>query len=695
MPKSFSILAFLFLFGSLNYAAGQATKTTTQPPTKITNSPNPPSSAPMVTSPVPDGNAEARKLYKEGLDLMEAGEVSQAVESFQKALRLDNEYADAYSALGRAYFKLGQWQKSIDNIRRASELNAKQRQVKNTPLQNHSLQNGKSTGNPLMDGRTNSPIKQPQITNTNASGLKPAVPGSQPTREREVAASTPAKNVPTNAQLKQPQPLNANANNVKPPPAKASQPAQQTGNSTNNSSINSQLKQPQPTNANSSSLKTPLESTNARIPQQQEVVIAPARNPLISTPSNKTQPTNNNAANLKTERSETTMRSPAPPQVASTSTNHGTTDQTKQLQATNAAAANLKSAPSQSTVPPAQPLPTATAPAKDVVTNSSIKSPQTTNASADSKTLNPESKTTQPSMETRGAESTLKSDAGNGSDRNEPAGARISLNVTPTPMPVEAKPLPSSPAKSPSYDVSLTTTYRVGPSDVLDIRFNDSQSSRSTLFTVSPTGFIEHPMLTDPLAVTGFTVEEIGTKIRDDLVKRALNENPKVVVAVRDYASHTILVSGLVRDPGTKFLRREAIPLYVVVADAQPLPEAARVTLVRDGLSQIYEMDLTQVVDTNLLVRPGDVITLNANATEFVYIGGEVRFPGEKRFRRGLTLTQAILTSGVNPKSKVAQISRDNGQGFLVATRFNLQEIASGKAADPLLKAGDRIMILH
>ncbi|HTD85831.1 MAG TPA: SLBB domain-containing protein, partial [Candidatus Binatia bacterium] len=82
--------------------------------------------------------------------------------------------------------------------------------------------------------------------------------------------------------------------------------------------------------------------------------------------------------------------------------------------------------------------------------------------------------------------------------------------------------------------------------------------------------------------------------------------------------------------------------------------------------------------------------------TQFFYIGGEVKNPGEKTFRRGLTLTQAILTAGgVTQKSKVAQVGRDDGRGYLVETAYNLVEIASGKAADPSLKPGDRIMILR
>ena len=202
-------------------------------------------------------------------------------------------------------------------------------------------------------------------------------------------------------------------------------------------------------------------------------------------------------------------------------------------------------------------------------------------------------------------------------------------------------------------------------------------------------------MLAEPLRVGGLSAEEITAAIEADLKRRALSESPKVSVAVRDYASHTILVSGLVRDSGTKILRREAIPLYVVVADAQPLPEAARVTVVRSEANQAYDIDLNQSGEMNLLVRPGDVITLHANTTQFVYIGGEVKSPGEKTFRRGLTLTQAIIAAGgATEKAKEARLGRDDGHGFLTVTRIKLKDIESGKVPDPMTRPGDRIMIV-
>lgn len=273
-----------------------------------------------------------------------------------------------------------------------------------------------------------------------------------------------------------------------------------------------------------------------------------------------------------------------------------------------------------------------------------------------------------------------------------PSGATDAANNAPA----NSTETPTTEANAAATEFALTKLYRVGPGDVLDVRVNDSQVPQSTLFTVTPAGLLEHPILAEPMHVAGMSPEEIGTAIEADLKRRALMETPKVSVGVRDYASHTILVSGLVKDSGTKILRREAIPLYVVVADAQPLPEAGRVIVVRSEANQTFESDLNQPTEMNILVRPGDVITLSANVTQFLYVGGEVKAPGEKTYRRGLTLTQAIISAGgTTNKGKEARLGRDDGHGFLTVTKFKLKEIESGKIADPVVRPGDRIMIME
>jgi protein involved in polysaccharide export with SLBB domain len=251
-------------------------------------------------------------------------------------------------------------------------------------------------------------------------------------------------------------------------------------------------------------------------------------------------------------------------------------------------------------------------------------------------------------------------------------------------------------SKLASNEIALTKVYRVGPGDVLDVRLTGGTSSQTTLFTVTAAGFLEHPDLSAPLASVGLTTEEITARIEEDLKRRSSTRIPNVSVGVQEYVSHTILVSGLVKEPGTKILKREAIPLYVVVADAQPLPEAGQVSVLRNESDQSYLVDLDLLPDSemNLLVRPGDVITLQPSPAQFVYLSGAVKSPGETTFRRGLTLTQAIIAAGgLSNNAKEARIARDNGKGFLVVSRYKLKDIDSGKVPDPVVEPGDRITI--
>lgn len=273
-----------------------------------------------------------------------------------------------------------------------------------------------------------------------------------------------------------------------------------------------------------------------------------------------------------------------------------------------------------------------------------------------------------PSNETAAGSAVSLNDA-SGSDRNKSTSAR------PT-------------------EIDLTRVYHVGAGDVLEVRLGDNGASQSTLFTVTPSGLLEHPILSEPLPVAGLTVEEIQSRLESDLKRRAVNENPKVLVGVNEYLSHAIIVSGLVKDPGTKLLRREGIPLYVVIADAQPSPDAGRATVIRHETGEAVVVDLSKPTQMNLIVRSGDVITVDSNPKQFFYVGGEVKAPGEKLFRPGITLTQAILAAGgLSREAKEAQIARESENGFLISTRYKLKDINTGKRADPMIQSGDRITV--
>jgi protein involved in polysaccharide export with SLBB domain len=243
-------------------------------------------------------------------------------------------------------------------------------------------------------------------------------------------------------------------------------------------------------------------------------------------------------------------------------------------------------------------------------------------------------------------------------------------------------------------EMSLTKVYRVGPSDVLDISVDGAQSKEPAQFTVSTSGLLNHPALVEPLLVRGLTVEEIGTQLESAAKRSGAIGTGSFNVAVREYVSHAILVSGLVKDPGTKILRREAIPLSVVLADAELLPDAGRVKIVRSESNETFTVDLEETPGVNFLVHPGDVLTVKTSPPQFFYVAGSVKEPGEKAYRRGLTLTQAIIIAGgLAGKSSEVRLARDDGKGFLIVNRYKLQDIESGKQKDPLIEPGDRITI--
>ncbi|HEU4769670.1 MAG TPA: tetratricopeptide repeat protein [Pyrinomonadaceae bacterium] len=382
------------------------------------------------TLPPPERNAEAQSLYEEGMKRLEMGQVSEAVDRFQRALNIDPEYADAYSGLGRGLFKLKQWENAVGPLRRAIELKARE-------------------------------------------------------RERDDALQKKRRDLVT-----------------------------------------------------------------VRTSQREEPVASRLR---VVTQRNVNKPLP--AARFNKEATFGSVLEPLPP--------------TKTVVHANTRLEILQDDP-----PPLELHPKAAAEAADVA---------------------------------------------------------IALNVEPSPPPVDVATVPAEAPASFTEKTALTKTYE-------------------------------------------------------------LIEKPKTFIAVPEPSSHSIVVDGPVKHPGTKSLKSDAIPLAAVLAEAQPLVNTGKVTVVRDGVNQVLETELGHTADMNFLVQPGDVVTLHPQVAEFLYIGGKVKFPGEKPYRVGLTLLQIIITAGgATSNAKIAEISRDDGE--LVATRFDLKAIESGKAADPIVKARDRIIL--
>jgi polysaccharide export outer membrane protein len=240
----------------------------------------------------------------------------------------------------------------------------------------------------------------------------------------------------------------------------------------------------------------------------------------------------------------------------------------------------------------------------------------------------------------------------------------------------------------------LTEIYRVGAGDILDIRLlNSAYNNRSTLFTVTDNGVIDVPVAGGTISVAGLTPEEIQRVIAAELKRRAVEDKAQVSVSVRQYLSHAVTVTGLVIHPGTRFLRREMMPLYVILAESQLRNDGARVVIMRDA-TPTEPFDVSDPATLNVNVQSGDIITVSIRPQEFYYIGGRVNFPGQKQFQPGITLLQAILAAGGTTRTESnVEISHEGAGGRLVTISYSLKQIKSGAVQDPRLAAGDRIEV--
>ncbi|MBA2341640.1 MAG: tetratricopeptide repeat protein [Pyrinomonadaceae bacterium] len=354
-----------------------------------------------------------------------------------------------------------------------------------------------------------------------------------------------------------------------------------------------------------------------------------------------------------------------------------------------------------SSVPPA-----AGGPQPNLIARNNSGAARENNGESREDSVRPSPASTQTSQRTASNNNTATNDASPSSSPTSNSSTGGALPKAPDPTPARNASITETPAPktvAPSASVATNNTtpvdptsiYRVGIGDVLDIRLLNAPTNSSTLYTVQAGGLLEYALAGDSIVVVGLTTDEIDARLTSELQRRSIQANPQVIVSVRDYASHTVLVSGLVGNPGGKILQREAVPLYVIVADAQPRPEAAQVVLNSHTTGQNTVIDLTDTAGLNTLVRPGDVINVTAQTPQFYYIGGDIDVPGQKEFHAGITLTQAVLAAGgyLRAGKTVVEIARQGADGRLNALKYKLVDIMSGKIPDPRLQGGDRIEV--
>ena len=236
-----------------------------------------------------------------------------------------------------------------------------------------------------------------------------------------------------------------------------------------------------------------------------------------------------------------------------------------------------------------------------------------------------------------------------------------------------------------------TETYKVGVGDILLVSLKNSPRGEG-YYTVRSDGTIDYPLAGDNVVVANQTPDGIRGMLASRIT---LFRDPDIEVKVREYGSHRINVSGLVERSGEKKLQREAVPLFVIKADAGVGVKATKVVITRGPMLKPEMYNLRDPNTDNVLVYPGNSVEFAADAvTGSYFISGEVRSGGQKELSAGLTLYQAIAASrGTIGNPKKVKVRRKNDRGAFSVLEFKLQSIKDGKISDPPVLSGDVIEI--
>lgn len=149
-----------------------------------------------------------------------------------------------------------------------------------------------------------------------------------------------------------------------------------------------------------------------------------------------------------------------------------------------------------------------------------------------------------------------------------------------------------------------TAIYRIGINDVLAIEIT-SVPSPPKFVKVNADGTIDFPLVGERIFVAGKTPREAASLIAGSI---RLVQNPRVALRVRDFASHTITVWGLIDQPGEQQIQRDAVPFFVVRAGANIDSRAKLVRIVRSSSTRTEEYRLSDPTLGPVLIYPGDSI---------------------------------------------------------------------------------------
>jgi len=265
---------------------------------------------------------------------------------------------------------------------------------------------------------------------------------------------------------------------------------------------------------------------------------------------------------------------------------------------------------------------------------------------------------------------------------------------------------PARPATAPAPSASLPA-QPIGPDDLINVAVYSAPDLNRTI-RVQGDGYIKLPLLNTPIKAQGLYPAALEAAIAAALREDRILKNPYVAVAIVEYHSRPISVSGAVKlpvvfqaDGSTTLLSalaqaqglREGAGREILVSQPQPGPDGTPVTFTR----RILVRSLIDGSDPslNLKLRGGEEVRVPEMGK--IYVVGNVKRPGVFPLQEGAetTVLQALaLAEGLLPfAANQGFIYRRDDAGTKNEIPFELAKLMQRKSPDVALGPDDIIYI--
>lgn len=251
--------------------------------------------------------------------------------------------------------------------------------------------------------------------------------------------------------------------------------------------------------------------------------------------------------------------------------------------------------------------------------------------------------------------------------------------------------------------------YRIGPSDVLNIRiYNRPQLSRDAV-RVEGNGMIRMPLIETEIQAACLTEGELAKEISTRYAK--YYKNLQVDVFIKEYHSQQVAIIGAVNDQSRFELQRRVRLLELLTYAKGPSAKAGQTINIVHSTStspcrQADESDastafssykLSEVLQgdqkSNPYLEAGDIVTIPE--ADQVYVVGNVFMPLTIALKEPITLTRAIAMAGGlkqdTRKDKIRVLRQEPGTTIKKEIIVDLYAIEKKRSDDLALAPNDII----